>query len=178
MTLFACCTDVLPRRLLPPPGIGRTIRIAVCVVATLVAPGGGALSAQNSDATDPHPLKTADTSSPQATLKSFINTCDELHRRFYSEGRSFRSDAERRTLASRVLRCLDLSEVPASVRTSVGREGAVCLKEVLDRIELPPEDSWPDAEQVVESNVARWTIPNTEITIAKVKEGHPGKTSV
>lgn len=148
----------------------RVSRIVVYPVLLLLMFAGNPVRAQD-DAGDYQPLKTADTSSPQATLKSFIDTCDELVRRFDVEGRSHRSEAERRALASRVLRCLDVSELPESVRAQIGREGAVCLKEVLDRIELPPEDTWPDAEQVAEEEMARWNIANTELTIAKVKEG-------
>ena len=90
---------------------------------------------------------------------------------FRGEGRSYRSEAERRAVAARALRCLDLSQVPTSVLGSVGRERAVCLKEVLDRIDLPAEDTWPDDAQVTQSEITRWRIPGTEITIAKVKEG-------
>lgn len=151
--------------------IRRVARCVICVGAILMLLGGNAVSAQDNGTSDSHPLKTADTSSPRATLRSFIDACDELLRRFGQEGRSFRSEAERRALASRALRCLDLSEVPESVRTHVGQEGVVYLKEVLDRIELPPEDAWPDAEHVAEEAISRWTIANTEITIAKVKEG-------
>jgi MscS family membrane protein len=143
----------------------QAIRITV---ATLVVFGSTPLCAQHNAEFDPHPLKTADTSSPQATLKSFIDTCHEWHRRFYGEGKSFRSEAERAALASRALRCLDLSEVPASVETSVGREVAVCLKEVLDRIELPPEGIWPDAEQMAKEDIARWTIPNLLVSPAEL----------
>ena len=48
------------------------------------------------------------------------------------------------------------------------------MKEVLDRIELPPESEWPDEAEVRETGIERWTIPHTEITIAQVKDG-PGK---
>ena len=171
MTNFGCGAVVALARYWERRDIGRAARFGVCVVAVLIALGGTPLCAQHNAAFDPHPLRTADTSSPQATLKSFIDTCDEMYRRFLGEGRSFRGEAERLALASRALRCLDLSEVPASLRTSVGRDAGVCLKEVLDRIELPAEDTWPDAEQVAEEEIARWTIPNTEITIVKVEEG-------
>ena len=96
MTLFACCTDVLPGWPSPPTGIGRSVRVAVWLVATLVAFGSSELCAEASSAIDPHPLDTADTSNPRATLKSFIDTCDELYRRFFGEGRSFRNEAKLR----------------------------------------------------------------------------------
>ncbi|WP_166823085.1 mechanosensitive ion channel family protein [Thalassoroseus pseudoceratinae] len=129
------------------------------------------LDAQDSRSMDAHPLKTADTSSPRATLRSFIDACNEILRRFRGEGLSFRSEAERRAVRGRALRCLDLSEVPESVRVHVGQEAVVYLKEVLDRIDLPAEDTWPDAKQVVDEGIARWRVADTEITIAKVKDG-------
>ena len=151
--------------------IGTAAKFGMGVVALLMAIGGTPLCAQHDAAFDPYPLESADTSSPQATLKSFIDTCYELRRRFRGEGRSLENEAERRSVASRILRCLDLSEVPVSMRDSVGKEEAAFLKEVLDRIDLPPEDTWPDAKRVAKEDVKRWTIPHTEITIAKVKEG-------
>ena len=41
------------------------------------------------------------------------------------------------------------------------------LKEVLDRIELPPDDEIPDAAAVDELGISRWTIPHTEITLVR-----------
>ncbi|TWU14581.1 Low conductance mechanosensitive channel YnaI [Symmachiella macrocystis] len=173
---FSRLTYNLPVRDLPQLGISRSSNFAFCLFATLATIGANPLFAQDVESPDPHPLKTADTSSPRATLTSFLETFDEVHRRFYGEGRRFRSDATRRALSARATRCLDLRDVPESVRYNVGREAAVCLKEVLDRIELPPEDDWPDAEQVATEELTRWTIPDTEITIARVNEGpHEGE---
>ncbi len=129
------------------------------------------VKAQDKSQYESHPLKTANTSSPRETLLSFIDASNEIVRRFRGEGLSFRSEAERRAVASRALRCLDLSDVPESVRTHIGREGVVYIKEVLDRIDLPPVESWPDAEQVSDEEITRWKVADTEIAIAKVKEG-------
>ena len=70
-----------------------------------------------------------------------------------------------------ILRCFDLSELPPAVRTSLAKEAAVCLKEVLDRIELPPESEWPEAESADGEEITKWIIPHTEITITRMKEG-------
>ena len=56
------------------------------------------------------------------------------------------------------------------MRTGVGREAAACLKEVLDRTDLPPEETWPDADQVAMSGLKRWTIPDTEISLVRINE--------
>jgi len=45
------------------------------------------------------------------------------------------------------------------------------LKEVLDRIALPPVESIPDAQMMAKADFKRWTIPGTEIQIAQVKTG-------
>ncbi|MHC4402408.1 MAG: hypothetical protein ACYTG0_22305, partial [Planctomycetota bacterium] len=60
------------------PGRNRTSRVSrlgVVVLFTL------ALVASRGKASEEplHPLKPADTSSPRATLKSFLDACDEIH---------------------------------------------------------------------------------------------------
>ena len=51
------------------------------------------------------------------------------------------------------------------------RRLAIQLKEVLDRIDLPPIESIPDAQTMAKAEFKRWTIPGTEIQIAQVKTG-------
>ena len=41
----------------------------------------------------------------------------------------------------------------------------------MNRIDLPPLEQIPDAATAKAENLARWTIPGTEITIAKVEDG-------
>jgi MscS family membrane protein len=58
----------------------------------------------------------------------------------------------------------------------VGKETAVLLMEILDRIEIPVIEQVPgarqiDAEKVDESKLTSWTIPETAITITQVPEG-------
>jgi MscS family membrane protein len=45
------------------------------------------------------------------------------------------------------------------------RRLAIQLKEVLDRIDLPPIESIPDAQAMAKSELKRWTLPNSEIRI-------------
>jgi MscS family membrane protein len=92
-------------------------------------------------------------------------------------------DAEARAAAllERAVRTLNLSEVSRALTPKVGLERALLLKEVLDRVPLPPFDEIPGAPQAGEggeapSEVTRWRIPHTEITIARVEEGpHEGE---
>jgi len=122
-------------------------------------------------ADDPHPLESADTSSPRATLASFLVVMHDVYEVARAEGRSYKSEAELAVEKNRVFRCLDLSELAPAVRRSLAKEAAICLKEALDRIELPAEADWPDADDVTRDELAKWTIPHTEISIVRIKEG-------
>ena len=150
-----------------------SLRRIAAAVAVFVAVFGPTTCA----AEERHPLEAADTSSPRATLDSFMDACNDVYRVMREEGGRRRVVAthETRAIADRIIRCLDLSEQPAYLRDDVGREAAVCLKEVLDRIPLPPDDKIPGGDQSQAGAEAelpdRWVIPPTEITIVRVNEG-------
>ena len=140
---------------------------------------------------DRNPLKPPDTSSPQATLKSFLENAFEAHRLVmaaYQESlqtpgpfpaqsvRQMRRKAD--LVFDRALHCLDLSKVPEALKMSWGTEGVILLKEIFDRIALPPFDAIPDAQAVIEAEerqkqaeTYRWRVPNTEIAITRITEG-------
>ncbi len=118
-----------------------------------------------------HPLESTDTSSPKATLQSFLSMMHQTFEIVKNKEASKITHAEFVAIRRQIFRCMDLSEITPAVRTSLSKEAAVCLKEVLDRIELPPEYDWPDADKVVEDKISKWMIPHTEITIVKIKEG-------
>lgn len=121
------------------------------------------------------PVKPADTSSPRATLKSFIDSCNEVHK-LTQEVRYFdRRSAVYRPGARRILDCLDDSGLPDYARDDIASEAALCLKEILDRIELPPDEEIPDTEAIEAAGgpekLSRWQIPGSRLTIARVREG-------
>ena len=117
----------------------------------------------------------ADTSSPRATLKSFIESSNQLHDIIQKTHYFDRTSGEYRPIALRILDCLDVSELPEYERNELAGEVAVCLKEILDRVELPPLEEIPDAEAIEaagdQEKLSRWQIPGTRITIARVEEG-------
>ena len=138
-----------------------------------------------------NPLKPPDTSSPRATLRSFLHNINrayavlmDAHLKNMNTPGLFTSESlrqmERRagTLLQRGAYCLNLIGVPDGLKQDVGYEGAILLKEIFDRIEVPPFEEIPDAkaveaeeerEKIAELNL--WRIPNTEIIIASVEEG-------
>jgi MscS family membrane protein len=122
-------------------------------------------------AAEDHPLAPADTSSPRATLESFLTTVDAIYADLKSGPPSPAvRDRVRRRIA-RLTSCLDLSEVAPSLVDSKRRQVAVNLKEVLDRIELPPAAEIPDAEAVAADKLTRWRVPGTEIMLVRASEG-------
>lgn len=120
-------------------------------------------------------FRPADTSSPQATLESFIDACNELHKRIQKEKYLDRTASETRLIARRIVDCLDTSELPEYAREELAGEAATCLKEILDRVELPPFEKIPNDEAVQVAGgmetIPRWQIPGTRITISRVEEG-------
>ena len=84
-----------------------------------------------------------------------------------------RDDPQFRQLARRVLDCLDDSQLPEYARLHSRAEAAVCLKEILDRIEIPPLDEIPDTEsiQATEDSLDRWQVPGTRIVITRALDG-------
>ena len=119
-----------------------------------------------------HPLAPPDTSSPRATLRSFMGIVNEAAR-IHVEGRGTRRSTvmavERMIMNAG--RCLDLTEIPPTAARQVALETVLLLFDVLHRIDVPPYEAIPDALAYRDEVRARWTIPYTEITIARVEDG-------
>lgn len=143
-----------------------------------------------SDATK-NPLKPPDTSSPQATLISFLDAMNRSYRLLMKAHRInvetpgvFTPDSvqhmadQAEELLKRGVYCLNLSEVPHALKRLTGYEGALKLKEILDRIGLLPFQQIPNAQDIEKEEeekrfpkLHRWQVPNTDIIIARVEEG-------
>ena len=143
---------------------------ALLLVACLAFCAGGAVDAEDIDL-----VKPADTSSPRDTLKCFIDSCNEIHHQIETSHFIDRSSQVQNASVIRLLDCLDTNELPEFARLEITAEAAVCLKEILDRIELPPESEIPDTEAIQAAGgleaLPRWRVPGSRITIARVEEG-------
>lgn len=115
------------------------------------------------------PLHPADTSSPRATLRSFDESITAAMRAW----RDDRPLPEMIGPGRRALETIDFSQLPERGRFAREIETALLLKEVLDRIKLPPKNQIPGAEEVKnkEDPLTSWRIPKTRITIAKIGDG-------
>ena len=112
-----------------------------------------------------HPLEPPDRSSPSALLETFLDSVDRTWELYSADDPDFE-------LPWRVAReSLDLSEFPPLVAREVSAQMVLRLKEVLDRVELPPSDQIPDASMVEEQQLDRWILPHTEIQMVRVEEG-------
>ncbi len=144
----------------------RWATLGLCLLFLLFS-AWPAAPATNETNLDRQPLQPADTSSPQATLRSFQEAAREVVRRH----RAHLSPAEVDRAIAKVLNTLDLSGLPPAERVDQGMEHTALLLEILGRIALPPLAKIPDVAAVESSGLKRWTIPDTELTIARTEEG-------
>ncbi len=150
------------------PG-GVLIRGLVVVLLVLVMAANAV--AQN-------PLEPSDTSSPRATINSFLVLTQEVSRR-YIEYRLSPSPATQAALSQvlkKAWRLLDLSQISSAARQTVADENFMLIWDVIARLKLPDlkQIPGPPADRVgaKQSELPmRWRIPGTEITIARVEGG-------
>ena len=143
--------------------------LAFLLISSLVL-GAGSVAAEQPDAIGP-----ADTSSPRATLESFLGAANEIYGIIESSKFVDRTDPQYHPLSMRVIDTLDTSGLPAYALKDTAAEAAVYLKEILDRLELPPWEDIPDQAAIEAAGgpeeLPTWKIPGTRITIARVAEG-------
>jgi MscS family membrane protein len=152
--------------------------IAWLIGALLLLPA--VASAQSAN---PNPLQPIDASSPRATLEGFLDGMDDLYRRmgavmqaYAASDRLYLTKAERRQQAEalagarKIVGYLDVSHISPVIRIPVAAERAIQLKEILDRIEVPPLSEIPDAEAMAKSGARQWRLPGTEIDIVAIPD--------
>jgi len=146
-------------------------------------------------------LKPIDTSSPRSTFEGFLDNVNRAYQLVSEANTALQATPATVTrqealdienTAANLLRrasdTLDLSQVPEALRQDVSMEMTLQLKEVLDRMLLPPIDAMPtaqavkaekgDARELAPLNPApfRWKLPNTQIEIVEVSKGeHQGE---
>jgi len=155
-------------------------------ITFLILLGLGLMGPILAKADEIHPLQPVDTSNPRSTLSSFLKIVNaaygklsELKTSYIVSDRLYFTENEKEQLdwvekqirvASRALD-LSTSKVGIVATNELANRRTLQLKSILDRLELPPQDSIPDAEMMKPVTFKRWTIPDTEITIQLIKEG-------
>ena len=136
------------------------------------------------------PLKSVDTSNPRATFKSFNNRVylaylllkDAHQKNMSTPGlltpeKLVAQGKLAQHLMDQAVLCMDLSKIPQAIRRNWGYEGALFLKEIFDRIQLPPlsdipsEVDFPTAGKAEKRKLESWTFPDTRIVITLINEG-------
>lgn len=149
-----------------PPRPSTAFRVTLVAIVAILA-----CVARAAAPDERHPLEPADLSSPRVAVRSFIDRSNDVFRAIENHEHTAAYSQRIRRMAATVVGCLDLREVAPSLMESKGREAAVCLKEVFDRIELPPDEDIPDADAVEREGLKRWRVPHTEITLVRVADG-------
>ena len=120
-----------------------------------------------------YPLEPPDTSSPRATLKSFLDIMREdrilMDQDPYLESKA--SQLRDEQLEELTEKLFDFSDIPVERVEDIANYVRPLMVEILDRIEIPPMEAIPDADAVQVQNLTRWTIPHSEITFVKIEEG-------
>ncbi len=130
------------------------------------------------------PLNPLDTSSPRATLQGFIESVDgiyagmtDLFEEYAKSDRLYPTPQERQRQiellrrAPKAIRAMDISDISPVLQDTIPVERLLQLKEILDRIELPPLADIPDQEAMARLAVKRWRLPGTEIDFVQVRDG-------
>ena len=112
-----------------------------------------------------HPLVPCDTSSPRATLRSFLQAVDEVYAIANTpDAEGYESVAP----LERAAHCLDTSRFPAEIRRSQAVEAALMLDDVLNRVDKPELSEVPGGGGELPK---KWRFPTTPITIGLVEQG-------
>jgi MscS family membrane protein len=155
-----------------------------CLAAALLVLWGCQWMTGSASANETNPLQPIDTSSPRATLQGFLNVMNQIYaervgsmQSYMASSRLYFSPEEVATLEDSLgglesaERTLDQSELPPATVRETSRRLVIQLKEILDRIGIPPSESVPDEQTMAKAEFKRWTLPGTEIRIARVEKG-------
>jgi MscS family membrane protein len=164
-------------------GVGTASRV-VCALVLCLGVGLGSPTLAVPATPDTFPLEPPDTSSPRATLQSFVGNMKAASDAFITLMTIYRQEpglyfsaqakvhqSQMRSFLHRAVQCLDLTEVSPTLSLRVSQESTLLLKEILDRVDLPDPASVPDAEAMSAASLDRWRIPRTGIVIAKATKG-------
>lgn len=138
-----------------------------------------------------NPISPPDTTSPRATLESFLFVMREVSRLWsdvrgeYENGkRLFLTDDQQDTLVmiqallEKAAQTLDLDSIPVTSRERAGIELVLQLQEILDRIPMPDISDIPGEPAgrfMPISNTTdlpiQWTLPSTSLSIIRQETG-------
>lgn len=118
-------------------------------------------------------LMPVNKASPSETYQSLISGAQRLEESYtrYKAYKSFANLSEVRYQFDRLRGLLDLSAVPSANRVKVGNAALTYLADILARLPSNDPHSIPGATASDKALPARWTIPGTDIQLARVENG-------
>jgi len=130
-------------------------------------------------------LQPVDTSGPRETLSDFLERVERMYAvytgalaGYLQSDRLYFSKEERRALSqtremSEILaRSMDFERLPVAIESLEYRLRIVLtLKDILDRVHLPPMADIPDGEEMALTGKTKWRVPGTHIEIGQLAEG-------
>lgn len=120
-------------------------------------------------------LHPANTTSPRNTIISFFKLTQRFYDLIQSEEYSPTDRLEVMHLFGQMEEFFDLREVAPSLREAYASASGIYLREIIDRIGLPPLEEIPNEhtmqEAIRKGYPPRWTIPNTPFEIIRIDSG-------
>ncbi len=105
------------------------------------------------------------TSSPRETLRTFMTAMDR-----YTAGK-LNGDLSLLQSIDTAVACLNLDGVPLVNRSHDGRETAIFLKEIIDRLWVIDYAQVPGPDEVAGGNLTHWELQDTGIVISQAHNG-------
>lgn len=122
-----------------------------------------------------HLLHPANTSSPRNTMISFLKLTQRFHDLISAENYSVEDRVEVFHLFTQMEDFFDLRGVAPSLRRDYASASGIYLREVIDRIGLPPLEEIPDEKEmrdaVKDGFPARWQLPGMPFEIIRIDSG-------
>ena len=116
------------------------------------------------------PLTPVKLDSPRDTMRSYMSAMSDYKRGMETGNR------ELKNRINDASRCFNLEDFPLVLRDEKGREVAILLKEVIDRVIIVDYQKIPDVNDDPQSPLLRWRLKDTEITILFQESGeHAGE---
>ncbi len=122
----------------------HVIRFGVIFLVAMSLSTPGRIAAHEGDKFDQYPLRPADTSNPRDTLNSFLTNLDQAIKAWQT-GQPINV---RIRIFDRAAGTFDTSGMSESDLRATKIKAALLLKEILDRIALPPDDQIPGDDDV------------------------------
>ena len=111
------------------------------------------------------PLEPNKFETPRETYSVFLKAMNDYKRGLESKNSQLTAELDT------AVRCLNLDGIPYGLRIEKGRNAAILLKEVMDRVAIIDPMTIPEVSDKPELPLTRWVLEKTEIAISKVEGG-------